>query len=150
MLLTSACNRLERRKIPRAVSAILCLSTFIVLISSTLIFIYFQVRSFVEDLGTNFSEKVNNYVIDANNWSYENLGIDMGMYNGFEFEKAVAIVQTENATPTQFLFSMLSTLSDILLLPVFIFFLLIYRDHLAVFICKVFRRQNDKDLLDSV
>ncbi len=150
MLLTSACNRLERRKIPRAVSAILCLSTFIVLISSTLIFIYFQVRSFVEDLGTNFSEKVNNYVIDANNWSYENLGIDMGMYNGFEFEKAVAIVQTENATPTQFLFSMLSTLSDILLLPVFIFFLLIYRDHLAVFICKVFRRQNDKDLLDKL
>ncbi|KAF2518875.1 AI-2E family transporter [Flavobacterium salilacus subsp. salilacus] len=150
MLLTSACNRLERRKVPRTISAAICLLIFMVIISASLIFIYFQVRSFVEDLGGDLSEKVNSYVIDANNWSYENLGIDMGMYNGFEFKKAVAIVQTEDATPTQLIFSTLSTLSDILLLPVFIFFLLIYRDHLAVFISKVFRRQNDSDLLEKL
>lgn len=150
MLLTSACNKLEKRKLPRAISAFICLSLFVIIISGTLIFIYFQVRSFVEDLGGNLSEKVNTYVIAANNWGYENLGIDMGMYNGFEFKKAVAIVQTEDATPSQLLFSMLSTLSDILLLPVFIFFLLIYRDHLAVFISKVFRQERDADLLNKL
>lgn len=148
MLLTSACNRLERRKIPRALSATICLALFVIIISGTLIFIYFQVRSFIEDLGGDaLSQKVNSYAIDLNRWAYENLGIDMGMYNGFEFSKAVAIVQTEDATPSQLLFSMLSTVSDILLLPVFIFFLLIYRDHLAVFISKVFSKEKNTDLL---
>lgn len=150
MLLTSACNRLERRKIPRSISAFICLLAFIFVISGTLLFIYFQVRGFIEDLGSSMSEKINGYVIDANAWAYENLGVDMGMYNGFELNKAVEIVQPEDANTTQLVFSVISTLSDIILLPVFIFFLLIYRDHLAVFISKVFSKEKDGDLLKKL
>lgn len=150
MLLTSTCNRLERLKIPRAMSAIICLSAFISVISVLLVFTYFQVRGFIEDLGGDLSEKVNLYVVKANDWSYENLGVDMGMHSGFEFEKAAAIVQTESTTPTQLILYVLSMLSDILLLPIFIFFLLIYRDHLAVFISKVFRKEKDSVLLDRL
>lgn len=150
MLLTSACNRLEKRKIPRVVSAFICLSVFVVLISALLVFTYFQVRGFVEDLGGNLSEKINSYAISANQWVYENLGMDMGMYNGFEFKKAVDIVQSEDASPVQLIFSIISTLSDIILLPVFIFFLLIYRDHLAVFISKIFRKHRDGDILSKL
>lgn len=102
------------------------------------------------DLGDNLTYKLNDYAIQANLWVYDNLGFDMGMRNGFEVKRAVEIVQAENSSPKQLLYSTLSTLSDIILLPVFVFFLLIYRDHLAVFITKVFRKHDNTDLLDKM
>lgn len=150
MLLTSSCNFLERRKIPRSVSAFICLMLFITIIAGIFIFAYFQIRGFVNDVGTNLSDRLNSFVIEANNWCYETFGFDLGMRNGFEMKKAVEIVQPENTSATQLVFTTLSTLSDIILLPVFIFFLLIYRDHLAVFITKVFRRQDNGELLERM
>jgi predicted PurR-regulated permease PerM len=150
MLLTSSCNFLERRKIPRSISAFICLLVFIAIIAGILIFTYFQVKGFMNDVGSNMSERVNALVITANNWCYDTFGFDLGMRNGFEMKKAVEIVQPENTSATQLVFTTLGTLSDIILLPVFIFFLLIYRDHLAIFITKVFRRQNNDGLLEKM
>lgn len=150
MLLTSACNRMERRKIPRSISAAICLGFFSIVLIGIIFFIYIQIKSFMADLGDNLTYKLNDYAIQANLWVYDNLGFDMGMRNGFEVKRAVEIVQAENSSPKQLLYSTLSTLSDIILLPVFVFFLLIYRDHLAVFITKVFRKHDNTDLLDKM
>jgi predicted PurR-regulated permease PerM len=150
MLLTSACNRLERHKIPRSISAAICLLVFITVVGGVCLFVYLQVRGFTADLGDGLAKKVNTFVIEANNWCKLNFGFDLGMPRGFEMKKAVAIVGPENTTPTQMIFSTLSTLSNILLLPVFIFFLLIYRDHLAIFVTKVFRKQDNTFLLDKL
>lgn len=150
MLLTSACNALERRKIPRSVSAAICLLIFISILGAILFFIYLQVRGFMDDIGGGLTEKINSFVIAANKWSMETFGFDLGMPHGFEMKKAVEIVQPENAKPTSIIFSTIGMLSDIILLPVFIFFLLIYRDHLAVFITKVFAKQDNTFLLDKL
>ena len=150
MLLTSACNRLERHKIPRSISAAICLLIFIAIIGGLFLLIYLQVRGFMHDLGGNLSDKINTFIIEANRWCRDNFGFDLGMPHGFEMKKAVAIVQPKDGSPTQLIFSTLNTLSDILLLPVFIFFLLIYRDHLAIFITKVFRRQDNNFLLEKL
>jgi predicted PurR-regulated permease PerM len=150
MLLTSACNALERRKIPRSVSAFICLLVFITVLGGILFFIYMQVRGFTADLGDGLNQKINSFVIEANKWCMQNFGFDLGMPRGFEMKKAVAIVQPEDASPTKLIFSTLDTLSDIILLPVFIFFLLIYRDHLAVFITKVFSKQDNDFLLNKL
>jgi predicted PurR-regulated permease PerM len=80
----------------------------------------------------------------------DNFGFDLGMPHGFEMKKAVEIVQPENTKPTQIIVSTLGMISDIILLPVFIFFLLIYRDHLAIFITKVFSKQDNTFLLDKL
>ena len=150
MLLTSTCNMLERRKIPRSISAFICLGFFILIIAGIFFLIYLQVSSFMDDLGDNFTTSLNDFVIKANTWCYDNIGFDLGMRNGFEVQKAVEIVQPESTGSSSLVLSTLSTLSDILLLPVFIFFLLIYRDHLAIFITKVFRKQDNTDLLNKM
>ncbi|OYQ34450.1 AI-2E family transporter [Flavobacterium cyanobacteriorum] len=147
MLLTSTCNRLERRKIPRSFSAFVVLSGFLILLGGIFSLIYIQVRQFVDDLGTDLTQKLNHFIIKANTWCYDTFGFDLGMKDGFEMKKAVEIVQPENSSATQLVFSTLNTLSDVILLPVFIFFLLIYRDHLAIFITKVFRRHDNNGLL---
>ena len=150
MLLTSACNALERRKIPRSVSAFICLFIFITILGGIIFFIYLQVRGFMNDLGDGLTDKINTFVIEANKWSMQTFGFDLGMPNGFEMKKAVEMVQSENTKPTQIISSTIGMLSDIILLPVFIFFLLIYRDHLAVFITKVFSKQDNTFLLDKL
>ncbi len=150
MLLTSACNRLERRKIPRSVSAAICLLLFIFVISGLVLFIYLQVRSFMADLGGDLKHEVNDFVIEANRWALDNMGFDLGMRYGFEVKKAVEMVQPEEAPPTQILWSTINMIADIVLMPVYIFFLLIYRDHLAVFISKVFRSSNNDDILEKL
>ena len=150
MLLTSACNRLERRKIPRSVSAAICLLTFITVIGGIFFLIYIQLRGFTHDLGSDLTSKLNSFVIEANKWSKETFGFDMGMPNGFELEKAVDMVKPVDGSATQLLVNAFNTLSNVILLPVFIFFLLIYRDHLAVFVTKVFSKQDDNFLLEKL
>ena len=150
MLLTSACNRLERYKIPRSIAAAICLLVFIAVIGGLFFIIYLQVRGFMADLGGDVSSRLNNFVIQANKLCMDTFGFDLGMPHGFEMKKAVEIVKPEDGSTTQLLFTTLNTLSDILLLPVFIFFLLIYRDHLAIFITKVFRKQDNNFLLEKL
>jgi len=150
MLLTSSCNWLERHKIPRSISAAICLIIFIAVIGGILFVIYVQLRSFMHDLGGDFTTKLNSFVIEINRYCKETFGFDLGMPNGFEFKKAVDIVKPENGTTTTLFINMLNTLSDVILLPVFIFFLLIYRDHLAVFVTKVFSKQDDNFLLGKL
>jgi predicted PurR-regulated permease PerM len=141
---------LERRKIPRSIAAFICLAIFILILGGILFLIYLQVRGFMNDLGDNLTAKLNEIAIKCNTWAYDNLGFDMGMRNGFEMQKAVEIVQPEASSAQQLLLSTISTLSDIILLPVFIFFLLIYRDHLAVFVTKVFSKQDNTELLEKL
>ena len=150
MLLTSSCNALERRKIPRSLSAAICLLIFVAFIGGICLLIYLQVRGFMNDLGDGLAVKLNEFVIMANKWAMDNFGFDLGMPHGFEMKKAVEIVQPEEGGTTQLVFSTLNTLSNIILLPVFIFFLLIYRDHLAIFVTKVFSKQDNTFLLDKL
>ena len=150
MLLTSSCNRLERRKIPRSIAAAICLLLFITVIGGVFFLIYLQVRGFMADLGDGLTEKLNTFVIEANRWCMDTFGFDLGMPRGFEMKKAVEIAQPEEGGTTQLVFSTLNTISNIILLPVFIFFLLIYRDHLAVFVTKVFSKQDNTFLLDKL
>jgi predicted PurR-regulated permease PerM len=150
MLLTSACNKLERHKIPRSISAAICLLIFIAVIGGIFFTIYLQLRGFMHDLGGDLTTKLNTFVIAANRWCMDTFGFDLGMPNGFEFKKAVDMVKPENGTATQLFVNMLNTLSNVVLLPVFIFFLLIYRDHLAIFVTKVFRKQDNNFLLEKL
>jgi len=150
MLLTSACNWLERRKIPRSISAAICLIIFMTVIGGIFFVIYLQLRGFMNDLGGDLTTKLNSFVIAANKWCMDTFGFDLGMPNGFEFKKAVDMVKPVDGSATQLLLNMINTLSNVILLPVFIFFLLIYRDHLAVFVTKVFSKQDDNFLLEKL
>jgi len=150
MLLTSTCNWMERRKIPRSLSAFICILVFTAVLGGILFFIYMQVRSFTNDVGGDLGQKINGFVIAGNQWAMQNFGFDLGMPNGFEMKKAVEMVGPDDVTPSQMIFNTLNTISDIVLLPVFIFFLLIYRDHLAVFVTKVFSKQDNGFLLSKL
>jgi len=150
MLMTSLCNRLEQRKIPRSLSAFLALLLFTVFISGILFFVYTQLKSFTNDLQTNVESNLNRLAISLNNSIDKTLGLDLGMKYGFKIDKIIEMINNGNTTMTELLFMTVGTISNMLLLPVFIFFLLIYRDHLAVFVTKVFSKQRNSILMEHI
>ena len=150
MLMTSFCNRLERWKIPRSLSAFIALLLIIMAALGIVYFIIIQLQNFTNDVGTNMEEKVNGFAIKINTWVHNLVSYDMGMGNGFKMEKIAAMIERGGTDMSALLFTTIGTISNIVLLPVFIFFLLIYRDHLAVFVTKVFAKQRNKILLEHI
>jgi predicted PurR-regulated permease PerM len=149
MLMTAFCNRLEKWKVPRSLSAFIALLLFTIVVAGILYFVVTQLQSFAADLDT-LGEDLNAFVMKVSEQVHDTIGLDMGMSNGFDFEKLMALVQSENVTAQQLLLRTVGTLSGLFILPVFIFFLLIYRDHLAVFITKVFNKQRNRILHEHI
>ena len=150
MLMTSFCNRLERWKIPRSLSAFIALLLIIIATSGIMYFIFLQLQSFTDDVEMNMEEKVNGFAIKINTWVNNVISYDLGMGNGFKMEKIMAMIEKGGTTMSALLFTTIGTISNIVLLPVFIFFLLIYRDHLAIFVTKVFAKQRNRILLEHM
>ena len=150
MLMTSFCNRLERWKIPRSLSAFIALLLIIIATSGIMYFIFSQLQSFTDDVEMNMEEKVNGFAIKINTWVNNVISYDLGMGNGFKMEKIMAMIEKGGTTMSALLFTTIGTISNIVLLPVFIFFLLIYRDHLAIFVTKVFAKQRNRILLEHI
>lgn len=150
MLMTSFCNRLERFKIPRSLAAFIALLICTIVISGLIYFIITQLQNFRADLESNIENDLNNLAVRANTFVLNTVGIDMGMGYGFKLERLLNLLKPENMSTQRLLGVMLGTLSNLLLLPVFVFFMLIYRDHFAVFVTKVFARQKNKFLLENI
>ncbi|NUY80310.1 AI-2E family transporter [Flavobacterium sp. MAH-1] len=150
MLLTSFCNRLEKYKMPRSLAAFIALFFASLALIGFLYFVVTQVGNFATDVEANMQTNLNTFATRADDWVQNTTGFDMQMERGFDLKKMFSLVQSDDKAMTDFLMKTLGTLSDIVLLPVFIFFLLIYRDHLAVFVSKVFRKQKDSDLLEQI
>ena len=149
MVMTSFCNRLEKF-LPRSLSAFFALLLFLGAVTAVLYFIIWQVNSFVDDLQSDVFEKLNNMAIRANAFLYENGGLNLGMSQGFDFGKLMALMHDGETNSSQLVLMTIGTISNVVLLPVFIFFWLIYRDHLLVFITKVFAKERNKILMEHV
>lgn len=150
MLMTSLCNRLENRKIPRSLAAFIALLLCTIVLGGLLYFVVTQLQSFARDLDANFDENLNRFVISINKSVMDFCGMDLGMRYGFDTKKMIAFINSGNTNIREIAMMTLGTLSDLLLLPIFIFFLLIYRDHLAVFVTKVFAKERNKILMEHI
>lgn len=150
MLMTSFCNRLERYKIPRSLAAFIALLLISIFITGFFYFVVTQLQNFTSGFPADIEQNLNNLVISINKSVLDFCGLDLGMGLGFEMKKLIAFINSGNTNVRELVFMTLGTLSNMLLLPVFIFFLLIYRDHFAVFVTKVFEKQRNKILLEHI
>ena len=150
MVMTPFCNRLERLKFPKTLSAFIAVFLIISFIFSLLYFAFTQIKSFTVDKQANFVDKINVFAIQMNSSVKEKVGYDIGMGYGLKVDKILKLIESGDTNMSEMLFSTMNTISNMLLLPIFIFFLLIYRDHIAIFITKVFERQRNKILIEHM
>jgi predicted PurR-regulated permease PerM len=148
-LLVPMGNWLESKKVSRIFSTILSLLSAILGILGLLTFIAFQVASFSRDLG-NVGEKLNEYLSDLESFLSEKLQIETGIGKGIDQDYLIGLLQDNSRSVADFIFGTLGSLTSFALLIVFIFFFLLYRDHLADFIVQLFKNQNSEKVKEEI
>lgn len=149
ILLTPMSDFLERKKLSRVWSTLASLLSGLFLILGLMVFIVFQVASFGRDLG-NVKEKLNIYLIQIDGFILQNFQIETGIGNGIDKHYLIDWIQSHGSTLAEFVFGTIGSLSMVLLLPIFIFFFLLYRNHLTVFLSMLFPRHNKEKVIEEI
>ncbi|MDN3689377.1 AI-2E family transporter [Cyclobacterium jeungdonense] len=149
MLLIPACNWMETKRFPRPLAALVALLTSLSVIIGLIVLVILQVRSFSKDF-EDVSGRLNSYLADLDQMATEVFGANLGIKNGLDKSQILDLVESNSETVSNFLLSTIGSLSGVVLLPVFIFFLLLYRDHLAIFITKFFKPEEVEDVRSNI
>ncbi len=141
VLFTPLSNWLEKRKVPRTISSILSLLINIAIVVGLLSFIITTVSNFTKDFD-NVSGKLTSYAKDIDEWTYKNFGIDENLEEKASDDYIKTVLQEHGANITGFALRTVGSLSGSILIPVFMFFFLLYRDHLTEVMIRIYQ---DKD-----
>ncbi len=150
MVLVPFCERLESKKVPRSIAAFIAVLIMLIGVVGVVYFSVKQIQSFGDDMETNFVENLDKFAKRVNAYSHEHLGMDLNLGDGIEMSQIVELLSTSENGMSSVVLDVLSTIGDVLLLPVFVFFMLIYRDHFCVFVMKVFKREPNSVLMEHV
>lgn len=149
ILLTPLSEFLESKKLSRVWSTMISLFSGLIFILGLLSFIVFQVASFGKDL-ENVGEKLNVYLSQIDSFISKNFQIEAGIGNGIDKDYLLDWIQAHSSSLAEFVFGTIGSLSMVLLLPVFIFFFLLYRNHLTVFISELFPRHDKSKVIEEI
>jgi predicted PurR-regulated permease PerM len=149
ILLTPISDFIESKKLSRVSSTVISLVSGLIFILGLLSFIVFQIASFGRDLG-NVREKLNTYLLQIDAFILESFQIETGIGSGIDKNNLIDWIQTHSSSLAEFIFGTIGSLSMVLLLPVFIFFFLLYRDHLTLFLAGLFPRHDNQKVKEEV
>jgi predicted PurR-regulated permease PerM len=149
VLLTPMCNWLESKKISRIISTAIALFSSIIAILGLLTFVILQVAGFSKDLG-NVGETLNKYLEQIDGYLIDKFKIETGIGQGIDQDYLIDLLQSNSSSLAEFLLGTLGSLSGIVLLPVFIFFFLLYRDHLTVFIASLYSNHDNEKIKGEI
>ena len=141
VLFTPLCNWLEKKKVPRTLACVISLLINIAVVVGFLSFIITTVSNFTKDFD-NVSDKLGNYAKQIDEWTYSNFGIDENLEEKASDDFLKTVLQENGANITGFALRTVGSLSGSVLIPVFMFFFLLYRDHLTEVMIRIYR---DKD-----
>jgi predicted PurR-regulated permease PerM len=148
-LLTPFGNWLESKGMSRIWSTTIALLGSTILLLLFLSFVIVQIASFSKDLG-NVGEKLNAYMVQIDSFLVDNFKLETGIGKGIDEEYLIDLLQSNSSSLAEFAFGTLGSLSSVLLLPVFIFFFLLYRDHLANFIVSLYAPHGEKKVKSEI
>lgn len=141
VLFTPMTNWLEVKKIPRILSTILALLLMIALVGGLIVFIVGNVSSFTRDF-ENVSGRVQQVTQQFDAWTLQNFGIDENLDEKATSGYLKNYLDENSKSISGFLFKTVGSLTGVVLIPLFMFFFLLYRDHLTQVIISIYR---DKD-----
>jgi len=141
VLFTPMTNWMESKKVPRILSTILALLIMIALVGGLIVFIVGNVTSFTRDF-ENVSDRVQQVTQQIDAWTLQNFGIDENLDEKATSGYLKNYLDENSKSISGFLFKTVGSLTGVVLIPLFMFFFLLYRDHLTQVIISIYR---DKD-----
>jgi predicted PurR-regulated permease PerM len=149
MLMIPFCNWMESNKIPRILSGVISLLCAIVIIVGLIFVVILQIRNFARDFD-DVSERLQNYLTDLDRLATDLFDADLGVKDGIDRSQLFELLESNSDTVSNFLLNTIGSLAGVVLVPVFIFFMLIYRDHLAEFIARLFYTHDGDDVQEKI
>ncbi|GGZ17238.1 AI-2E family transporter [Echinicola pacifica] len=143
ILLTPMCTWLESKRVPGTLSAFMALLSGIIIIGGIITLIVIQIKGVSKDLD-NVSQRMNEWFLDIDTFFQDSLGMDVGLDHGLDASQLIDLIQSGNQTIPQVLLNTIGSLTGLILTPIFVFFMLIYRHHLGDFIAELFKNQDSK------
>jgi predicted PurR-regulated permease PerM len=138
MLLYPLCQRLERWKFSRLWAIIVCLLVMVAVLGLLLNFIYSQIMNFAEEL-PQMAGRANELLEQVQVWVEKTFKVRKSTQIPMLKNSVTEWARTHSAFFTSTLSATTSTLGTISLLPILIFFFLLYRDFFRKFFYMVFK-----------
>lgn len=141
VLFTPMSNWLEVKKTPRVLSTILALLLMMTLVGGLITFIVTNVSNFSRDF-ENVSERIQQVAQEIDAWTFQNFGVDENLNEKATSGYLKDFFYDNSKDISGFVLNALGSLTGIVLILLFMFFFLLYRDHLTQVMISIYR---DKD-----
>lgn len=139
MLLYPLCRKMERWRLPRVAAIFICLIVLIGVLAGIVWVVSLQMSSFSSDF-PKFEQKMIAVVDRAQDMAADYLGLDRNRQNTEIRKLTNDFLRNSGSYVTSFLSSTTSMLADLSLVPIFVFFILLYRDFFRSFLYKLFSK----------
>jgi predicted PurR-regulated permease PerM len=147
VLFTPMANWMETKKTPRIVSTLIAMLAMTTFVAGLIIFIFSTVANFQNDF-EDVSGKIDNYIEDIDSWILTTFGVQADIAEKANEEYVISLLSENTGTITNFALGAAGSLSSVLLVIVFMFFLLLYRDHFVKVMLNIYQN-HDQELVRS-
>jgi predicted PurR-regulated permease PerM len=141
ILLLPVANFLESIKIPKVFSILISIILAIGFIAGIIYFLSSQIASFMQDI-PSIKEHINEHFISLQNWVKEKLHISFQEQNDYLNQQANKLKETGTGYISHTFFSITEALMLLILMPIYTFLLLFYKDHIRKFLFAVFKQEH--------
>ena len=143
LLLLPLTNFLEKKHIPRALSIGISLFISFLFISSVFYFLSTQIANFVDDI-PSIKQHLNDHYIVLQKWIKEKLHISFREQNQYFNNAASKIKNSGTEYISDTFFSITQVLMLLILMPIYAFLILYYRDIIRRFLYAVFCKEHSE------
>lgn len=133
---------LERIHFPRPLAAITSILVFIIGLAGAVTLLGSQVKRFTDDL-----DQISQKIGDLKSRLPDSV---LSYFNDYSSEKIMSMAQEHMGTIFSSLSGFFGSFTVIIIIPIYIALILIYRDHLKAFLFRLFRQKNDSDLKEGI
>lgn len=145
VLLLPLANFLERKNIPRVLSIAISLLVAILFIAAVIYFLSTQIANFVDDI-PSIKKHLNDHFIQLQKWIRTKLHISFHEQNQYFDSAAEKIKNSGTEYISNTFFSITQAVMLLILLPIYTFLILYYRDLIRKFLYAVFRKEHSEKL----
>lgn len=141
ILFTPLSMFLEKFKVPRTLSCVLSLLVMVALVAGLISFIIGNVVSFTKDF-QNVSERLVTMAEGIDTWTSDTFGFNENLVEKAESKYFVELLNKNSSSLSAFALNAIGSMSGLVLIPVFMFFFLLYRDHLTNMMVMIYRDRD--------
>lgn len=141
ILFTPLGNLMEKYKIPRTLSCVLSLLIMVAFVAGLLGFIIGNVVSFTKDF-SNTSDRLITVAKEIDEWTSSTFGIQENLSEKVQSDALMQYVNEHSSSITSFALNAIGSMSGLILIPIFMFFFLLYREHLTKMMVMIYRNHD--------